>query len=174
MPIGLLKAHAEAPDLRDGADLGGRGGPRSRGSNAEVRMYLHLPEAGEGGLTHSIDRLELSIWRKLYESRRNEVGMGSGEIFMERRTKCAKYKILTRLLRWGRLLGVKKLPACQHHPARHVAKKNQLPDRKRVPRPPFTRWTLSASIFKMQEDKQLYRQSCSTSNFLVTKTGKLF
>lgn len=82
------------------------------GFNAEVREYLHLSEAGEGERTHSIDLLELFMcWIIICNDRKNEVGMGSEEIFM---AKCAKYKMTKGLWSGGAACWVLKaasLPA---------------------------------------------------------------
>ena len=71
MPIEVLEVHV---------------GSRRRGSNAGFREHLHLLRKGYGNLTHSIELLELLMYRRICEGRRRKRMLkrkGSGEVFMQ-------------------------------------------------------------------------------------------
>lgn len=55
------------------------------GSDAGVRQALGLSERGKAELTHSIELLELFMYKIMREGRRKRMRKGSGEVFMEER-----------------------------------------------------------------------------------------
>lgn len=55
------------------------------GDNAEVRQHLDLSKRGKGESTHSIELLELLLYKIMCEGKRWIIGKGSGEVFMEER-----------------------------------------------------------------------------------------